>query len=528
MVPVARSPLTCGAFVFAITSSAFALLALLSVAVLAVRVASVLDRPGELLATSGGESGSIHNIMKTQRGLALYEDPREPPHYATTLYNAGFYHLYGQATFGFRGSTARLVRALRFVTLGLALAGLAGLLCYAVNDLGRRPPHSRGTRGAVLLMVLAAVSTALGALPGWWLLTARPDIGAAALAALALVVVFRLGPDRPWAAGLAGGLCLAAAWTFKQSCVLIFVGLVVASLIQRRYRFLAALALPVVAVAVAFATLLGPEYRDNVFFATSISGFNLHNLTHVGGRLVLKGAFPLSAAALGLIVPPSVGWLRRDERVALSACWWTCLVGGLIACCRNGSELNYFFELWAVVGFLSVVQARWLAENLGAPEVRRGSLATALALAAVATAAAGADAARLVWPTRFGATGLAIAPNRLDELDRARGIAVAASGPVYCQPALSGLAWNLPLPAYLFDDYPYFHEPARRRGLLRGGGLEGLIETQYFQTMILESDNERMLDAATEAGYVRRPGWTRLAVLTAPGLAAAGPKKAIK
>ena len=514
-----------GLVAFALLIAAFALSALLALVVLGVRVASIVDRPGEFLATSGGEPVSIYNIMKAQRGLVLYEDPREPPYYATTLYNAGFYRAYAFVTGGF-GSTptpARLVRAVRFVTLGLALGGLAGVLGYAVNDLARRPPRVGRARRAILLMVFAALSTALGTLPGWWLLTARPDIGAAACAALALAVVFRLGPDRQWSAGLAGGLCLAAAWSFKQSCVLIFIGLVAASLLQRRYRFLAAMCLPVVATAVAFATLLGARYRYNVFFATSLSGFDIRNLAHVGGRLVLKGALPLSAAVFGLRALRGVAWVRRDERVALSACWWTCLAGGLVSCCRNGSELNYFFELWVVVAFLSVVAARKLAEDLAAPVVRRASIASALILAAVATGAAGMDASRLAWPARFGAAGLSIAPELLTELEEARGLARSVSGPLYCQPALSGLAWGPPLPAYLFDDdYLYFHEPALRAGRLRGGGLNGLIEERYFQIMILESSNQRLLNAATAAGYVRRTGGTRLAVLTPPSLARGG------
>ena len=66
-------------------------------AVLAVRTRSVFEPAGQYLATSGGEPVSIYNTLKAQRGMPLYEDPRDPPYYPTTLYNVGFYRFYAAA-----------------------------------------------------------------------------------------------------------------------------------------------------------------------------------------------------------------------------------------------------------------------------------------------------------------------------------------------------------------------------------------------------------------------------------------------
>ena len=118
-----------------------------AVAVFTARTRSLFDPAGCYLATSGGEPVSIYNILKLQRGLTLYEDPRDPPYYPTTLYNVGFYHLYAAATWPFRRDLPRLVLAMRLVTLGHAGVGLAALISFAVRVWNRR---------------------AQGETPGWW------------------------------------------------------------------------------------------------------------------------------------------------------------------------------------------------------------------------------------------------------------------------------------------------------------------------------------------------------------------------
>jgi len=469
----------------------FAAPAVVALAVLSVRAASIAGPSGRLFGTSGGEGVSAYNIARVGRGLTLYQNPRVAPYYPSTLYNAAFYRAYAAAAGLFPARVDDLVTAPRFVTLGLACAGLAALLAYSLLVVGRRDP-APAPRLAAWCVASAAAAAALGTLPGWWLLTARPDVGVAAFCTLALASVFALGPDREWAAGLTSGAFLAAAWSFKQSAVLTLAGLTLAALAGRRYRMFAGLLLPVALTAAAFVALLGPEYRFNAFYATSLSPFDPRNLPANAVRVVVKGAFPLAAAAAGLVALPGLRWLRPDEALALRACWWTTLVGGLATCCRNGSEVNYFFEFWAVVGFLAAVEARALADSASA---RGGRLAPAgFVLAAVALGASGLDAARLAGVGRAGSVRMGIDPGLRAEHDRARAMVGRATGPVLCQPGLWGLAWGLPFSACVWDDYPYFQEPASRRGLLEGGGLPGLLARRHF----------------------RLPGWSRLAVFTPP------------
>ncbi len=102
--------------------------------------------------------------------------------------------------------------------------------------------------------------------------------------------------------------------------MLTFAGLTLAALAGRRFRLCAGLFLPVALTAAAFVALLGPEYRFNAFYATSLSPFDPRNLPANAVRVVVKGAFPLAASAAALVALPGLRWLRPDEALALRAC----------------------------------------------------------------------------------------------------------------------------------------------------------------------------------------------------------------
>jgi hypothetical protein len=509
----------------AVLMAIFLLPAATAVATLAVRTRSVFEPAGHYLATSGGEPVSIYNVLKLQRGLVLYEDPRVPPYYPTTLYNVGFYHFYAAAAWPFRHEMATLVPALRLVTLGLAGLGLAALVGFSTRVWNRRSPGSRpGLVG--LAMGLAAVATFFGPLAGWWVLTARPDIGAAAFAGFGLLLVLGLGTDRPRLAAVLAGVCLAAAWSFKQSSVLIAAGLVLAALARRRYVPAGLLLLPLALAAATCLLTLGPNYRANIIWATSLSAFSSQNLARMAIQVILKGGLPLLASAACVALLHRAAWIRPEERSTLIACWITTLAGGLATCCRTGSEANYFFELWVVVSLLVMIGVKLLMDSAtlggGLTPPRRAWL---LILALASAGWAGLDVVRLAGAGdgRLGRVRLALAADQISEIERARELAREAAGGVYCQPALSGLAWDPPLPAPIFDDYAYFHRPAAERGLLKGAGLQGLFDQHHYPLIILENRSEEIMAAATAAGYARQPGWKHIAVLDPPPASQASP-----
>ena len=397
----------------------FVVPALASLAVLAARVATVWGPSGPLHMTTGGESVQVLNVLKAQRGLPLYQRPTEPPFYPTALYNAGFYALYAWTTSAASDDVAELARATRGLTLALACLGLAAMLAYGLLSLSRRD-HGTASKWVAAAMVFGAAGVTLGGLPGWWVLSVRPDVGGAACGAVALAIALSMGTKREIAAGAAVGIALAAAWSFKQSCVLILGGLILSALIQRRLRFLAAMLAPVAATVAGFHVLLGPEYRYNTVFATSLAGFDFKNVVVLGTHFAIKGIFPLAVSVLGLAVLPRAGWLRRDERIGLAACWATTLFGGWAACYRNGSAMNYFFEFSTVAGFLAMILARRVIEAVEARERIAAPLATALAVGALVCSLQ--DVVRLAAPDRFDVVRQRFTPDHAAEMARAKAL----------------------------------------------------------------------------------------------------------
>lgn len=367
-------------------------------------------------------------------------------------------------------------------------------------------------------MIAMAGITFLGPLPGWWPITVRPDMGAAVLAGLGLLLVLSQGVRRPGLAALLAGICLAAAWSFKQSCVLIAVGLVLAALIQRRYVAAALLVIPPALAVVGCILGLGPDYLANVAWATSLAPLTWRSLERMLFVFTAKGLLPLAVSVAGVVSLRQAAWVRPDERLVLRCCWITTLLGGLIACSRSGSEANYFFELWMVVGLLAMIEVKLLFDGLAV--ARGGSLLTwtATTIGLLFCASATLDVARLAGLEHYclGRLRLSLDHESIAELQRVGKLIRGAEGEVYCQPALCGLAFDPPLPAPNFGDYDYFHKPAAARGLLRGRGLEGLLADHFFPLVVLDVHNERMLATVSGAGYVRQPGWKHILVLEAP------------
>ena len=70
-------------------------LAIVSLLILILRVGGLFQEDAQRTAITGGELNQVYNVYKAAEGFSVYEDPRQPPLYATSLYNTGFYHLYG-------------------------------------------------------------------------------------------------------------------------------------------------------------------------------------------------------------------------------------------------------------------------------------------------------------------------------------------------------------------------------------------------------------------------------------------------
>ena len=165
-----------------------------------------------------------------------------------------------------------------------------------------------------------------------------------------------------------------------------------------------------------------------------------------------------------------------------------------------------------------MIGVKFLFDELPAARRSPRIIWAAAAIGLLFAASSCLDVARLAGleDYRLGRLRLSLDRQSISELERVGEMIPRYKGMVYCEPALSGLAFNPPLPAPNFADYGYFHRLAADRGLLRGPGPEGLLAQHCYPLIVLKLNDRAMLDVATKAGYIRQPGWNHITVLEAP------------
>lgn len=163
-----------------------AIAAFLSLIILGIRISSAVKHY-DLFRTVGDEEHHVYGIWKVQNGYPLYEYPNRP-FYNLIGYNYLFYHFYGWALSAFEIRNEGILLYGKFLTLFFALFGIAVHWCLMRRVVGKYYVFSVG----IFLSMMAIIVWLGSYLTGWWSLTNRPDIPAAALITLALLT-FILG-----------------------------------------------------------------------------------------------------------------------------------------------------------------------------------------------------------------------------------------------------------------------------------------------------------------------------------------------
>ena len=436
-----------------------------------VRMIHVISFTAPLqLVTSGAEEEALASIWRFVHGEAVYTDARAIP-YTASNFNILFYTVYGTVA----GGTLRLLglndawlpTICRLITLAFALAGAAifGGLTRTVTARA----HSRLNTWS-----LAALAF-FNPLNGFWVITTRPDVGAAVLELAGIALFFRYRRTMRPCDLLGAILCLAAAWAFKQTSVGALTGIVLAMLtvrgrssrpnIDARPALLSA-ALLGASVAIP-CLLLGPVYRHGLYLSQIHSGFRLSwALLHFGDALI-KMPFIAVALAGSLVAWRGSDAVLRTVSLILGASFLI----DFAASSKGGAGDYYFLSLAAW-------SALWIALTLERFPYRALYLsvivASVLQLAAVGTVLAG----------HVGALDPRDPALPYDHLAR---YLAARPGPVFVQDTYGDLPWISRWPPHFV--VAYTHEPDARAGVpFEGGGPDGLLARGYFATVVMKAD----------------------------------------
>jgi hypothetical protein len=448
---------------------ALTLAALSCAALAAARITCSISFENPLqLVTSGAEEEALASIWRLDHGQTVYTDPHAIP-FTASYFNWLFYASYGLgaklALGTFHLGDAWLPTACRLLTLLLALAGIVLIYFLLRRHAGKRIPP--------LVAVTLAMLAFLNPLCGFWIITARPDIGAAVLELTGVACALRLAEDRRprWIIGAA--LCFAAAWAFKQTSVAACAGIVLACVLPRGefrrpevdgYRAAGLLVAISAGLALLAGTPLGPVYRHELYLSQVNCGFNVEWAALHFGSAVMKMPF-IAAALAGLLIM----WrsIRADPAWrAVSLVLLVSFLGDFVEASKGGAGDYYFIP----VGLWSVI---WLAlafDRLGAPWQR--------ALALPAWLQVGVALAVLT-----GHLGIVNPGDPAKRYAHLATFLATQPGPVLVRDPYGNLPWISPTAPHFVMGYA--NEGDWRAGVaFEAGGWRGLMQRGYFAVVV--------------------------------------------
>jgi hypothetical protein len=483
-------------------------LAALDLLVLGIRVASILTT-GQI-AELPIEGPGLHAVWRLRHGLTLYEWPTQPP-FSLTAYNPLFYALHAAVFSAGRIPDHLTPIAGKLVTLAFSASGALLQYAIAVHLVGRG-------RSRVLLAVVAFLTWFGSLMPGWWSLSMRPDMPAAALSTLGLgTALVAFERDRPHLLVVAG-IAFLVAWEFKQSHVSFIAALALYAGLWRRSPRAVALLVGPFAIGVLLTLWAGgAAYRFNIIKAPSFDVF-IPYLAFYWYRSVflphlLIWAVPLVALVQLLqTLPSSRAALERCSRAlfgsdltALFAVVAVSAVVGAVLLMKGGSALNHLMELNVAAGLLCGVvltrdlEARTRSERGRFPWLALATLPMLLYTVTLLVNDRSPVLRVLVVKGQSNALMLIHDADLPDRREAAR-IVTTLPTPVLIHDDLFSLPWfsnGNRRGAVTFD--PVMIDTARHAGAV-GEGLEGMVHGRYFGAIAMPPDSY-IWRAARAAGY---------------------------
>jgi len=423
----------------------------------------------------GRESPCIYALWRLLHGHELYEWPTRPP-YSISFYNFGFYQAYVSVLRVFGVDGERLLFVPRFLTL---FGAAVGALAFVRVGAGLAPPRDRTgwlTLGALGFVVWCGTQFA-----SWWVLSVRPDVWAVVFALGGLGLALRR-EGRGLGTLAAASLLFFLAWSFKQSCILTFVGLMLGLAVGRRFRDAFVLGAPF-AILVATALVIGGDvYRFNVVTAPAASRFKLTLLLGVLERTLPQNLWILGFFPLAFWFTGEGARLARFRSLSLAnrqviGAALVAIAFGIVAFGREGSNKNQLFE-----GYVLAALASWSAwarsrESMS-PRISLLGAALALPLAVfpLLQLAGVRGSGRLVF----------CADSDARELERMAAAVAALPKPLFSDEEVWALPWNSSdsrYPAMVIDSTWY--GVAEREHLVPPGFVANLLASGRFKSALL-------------------------------------------
>ena len=443
--------------------------------------------------TEGREGQTIYALWRVVHSEPLYTWPNQEP-YALTYLNYGFYFAYGALCRVFSASGEELLWIPRVIT---ALGAVVGTALFVSTAKLIAPP--RGRLEWLALGALAFVVWFGTQFIAWWTISIRPDVWAAVFALaglrLALPAMATAGVGRL----VASSVLFFVGWSFKQSCILSFVGCMLsAALVARSLRAFLALAAPF-GLLVATSLVVGGElYRFSIIAVPAASRLRTELLIEALSRAIPQnlwvfGFFPLVLAADFLRRKTSASTTLPVMLRTLALVVLVSVALGAIALGREGSNKNHLFEGYVA----SALASYWALHRLQASEraPRWESLLGVLLLLPLVFF----PIAQIAMPNRVGRTVLCTTSDAA-ELRTLSDAFARLPKPLFTHDEIFSLPWHSTdgrHPAVVIDGT--LHGIAKREGFLDPAFPARLFLARRFRTVV-EFENHPNLSTLRARG----------------------------
>ena len=457
------------------------------------------------VTTTGCEEEALFPIWKFAKGQSVYGNTVAIP-FSVSYFNWLFFSIYG--------GTAKVFFALfhlddgslpviaRLVTLGFALASI-GIL-YAL--LGKLIPQTFA--GSRVVRVAYSIFLIVNPLTGSWLFTARPDVAALACELAGLLWALRYSESRRITHLLGAAIAGYAAWSFKQNFVHLLGGLCVFHALRRDWRALGLVVLATIGLVGATLLAGGRDFRH----ALIGSQLNCAVDGAVGWQLFQRvaGLMPqLVAIGVGFVL---VGlWRKRwpvsRESDLLAATGIVALGIGFLGASKQGADINYFIPtsifgtLWGLCLFHAKKESTLEANKLSA--IVRWAIMAMFGLGILGGLAPQIRKATTqvagLFATRDKSPGNQSAPAVSDQIALLKRHLKELPAPVFVADRACNLPWIQTKAPHFVYSFTYLLD--RKAGVnFEQGGIGGLIEQGYFETVVVAERNCACESSAFEQG----------------------------
>ncbi|MEM6599966.1 MAG: hypothetical protein AAF649_01125 [Verrucomicrobiota bacterium] len=427
----------------------------------------ILNAPS-LALTSGCEEESLFAIWRMTRGLPVYIPIEEIP-FASAYFNFGFYYTYGSITrlilFFTQAPDIWIPTIARAITVLIAVTGIwsLGRMLKALHI------HSTMLKTAAFSCMMA-----FSPLCGFWIITARPDLAAIILELEALTCFLLFMNSRSNKYWITGVLLCFAAWSFKQTNVGVITGLCVYLLFHKEWLLLAFTCIITWSLYSVTLWLGGETFRFWLLWSQSGLPFYAEQ-----SLLLIKSAFlKFPLAILPFIGVAYLAWKKRlnflhqikAPEVLLVTTTVISLVLSILAASKAGAA-DYYYIMPAI---LTAICGIYLISNLNFTDTERHLILSIPAMLVLISTL-------LVITGIKGTLNQSTVHREHYELKQALR---HLPSPAFISRRSMNLPWIQTHPPHLVWAFTYPESPADEAHF-EAGGIAGLIQNGYFQTLVL-------------------------------------------